>query len=349
MNSDRYAVRKESRGVQGGEHRRAAIRAIAWDDLQIVLAVSDAGSFRSAATLQRVSVNTVRKRIERVEHLYGQSLFRRTAAGVVATAAGEALILHATQMRSAGTAHLSPDENLLMSPGELRIGCSDSIGFLWLTPRVSDLQKGLEGLTVFLQCDHDVARDRTREVDVTLQLFPNRAAGIVCDRIATLHYMFYASRDYLERHGTPGTLDQLRSFQMLEQVAPGVRSDVLDALIGSDRAPDFVPLRTNSSLVLLWATANGAGIAGLPTFVQEITDRLVPIDLPAAFRRELYVAYHRDARESPAIKQTLKWLRAAFDSEVYPWFGCTFVHPKAARRTEPRSARWFGALAAQST
>jgi DNA-binding transcriptional LysR family regulator len=294
--------------------------------------------------MQRLSVNTVRKRIERIEHLFGQTLFRRTASGVLPTPAAEALVARAMHMRSAGTADLVPDENLLLTPGELRIACSETIGFLWLAPRVFELQSTLGGTTVFLQCDYDLARDRTAESDVSLQLFPAHNSALVSRRIATVHYMFHASRDYLERNGTPATLDDLRNFRMLELVAPGVRSDVLDTLIGSDRTPDFVPLRTNSTLSLAWAVANGGGIGALPTYVHGTTDTLVPIDLPFAFRRELYLVYHRDARLSPALKAAQEWADAAFDADRYPWFRSTFVHPRDVERPRGGRAAWLAAF-----
>ena len=72
---------------------------------------------------------------------------------------------------------------------------------------------------------------------------------------------------------------------------------------------------------------NGAGIAAMPTYVHDVTDRLIPLAVPSMLRRELHLVYHDDARHSPAVRTTIAWLREAFDPAVYPWFADGFVHP----------------------
>jgi len=297
---------------------------LAWDDLQILLTVCRIGSFRGAATALKLSVNTIRKRIQRLEDTHGGSLFRRSFDGVSPTAIGTQLIAVAERMSSAADRSVA---DVLIAPGEVRIGSSEAIGSIWLAPRLTELRKQLGDTTIGLYCEYDLDRDRTREMDLTLQFQKPRNPDLICSRIATIHFMFYASRDYIRLRGMPRSLDDIRNFQLIEQVSPGVRSDYIDALIGSDRPSSSVPLRTNSSLALLIAVLSGAGIAAMPTYVHELTDQLVPLDVSATLRRDLHLVYHSDARDSPAIRTTITWLRAAFDPSTFPWFAGEFIHP----------------------
>ena len=100
-----------------------------------------------------------------------------------------------------------------------------------------------------------------------------------------------------------------------------------DYFLGTEKPPGRVPIRTNSSLSQLWAVANGAGIAPMPTYVRAVTRNVLPVDPPLGLRFDLFCTYHPSGRGSPAIQATLDWLRSCFDPALYPWFRSDFVHP----------------------
>ncbi|MBB5686483.1 LysR substrate-binding domain-containing protein [Sphingobium boeckii] len=299
-----------------------------WDDLNAFLTVTEIGSLRSAATMLNVSVNTVRARIARLEGSMNEVLLERSPDGVRPTAAGRRMGDLAKSMRGATMDALSHEAGYeLRRPGEIRIGASEAIGSGWLTPRLLDLQQQFPELTVSLMCDYDVHSERSADLDIGLLFTLPRNPELVVSKLATLHFMPFASRGYIEQHGVPKSLDDLRNHRFIEQVAPGVNSSLLDHLIGSDRPVGFLPIRTNSSLALFWAVASGAGIAFMPTYVMGITRKLIPIDLPAQLRFDLYYYYHPEARHSPPVMAGVSWLRSVFDPDRYPWFRNDFVHP----------------------
>ena len=77
------------------------IRRIGWDDLRVLLFVAECGSFRSGATMARVSLNTARVAIRRLERVFGEPLFIRSIRGVILTERGQKLVAAANQMRDA--------------------------------------------------------------------------------------------------------------------------------------------------------------------------------------------------------------------------------------------------------
>jgi DNA-binding transcriptional LysR family regulator len=326
------AIEKTEHGVQplhtASDARTVQLDPGHWADLRFLMAVAQGGSLRAAADSEKVAVNTVRAGIERLEQVLGLVLLRRDRNGSALTEAGIEVLRMADEMRMA--ARGSSREcagNVLVAPGELRIACSEGLGLLWLTPRLVELSEVLPRLTVNLALDYDLSKDRSTGADILLTFARPTDPDLIMTRLATLHYMMFASESYLRVNGTPQSLDEIRDHPMVEQVTPGVKSWLLDHVIGSDRPAQGVRIRTNSSLSQLWAVANGAGIAPMPTFVRAITRSVVPIDPPLNLRFDLFCTYHSSARGSPAIEAGLGWLRHVFDGAAQPWFRSEFVHP----------------------
>ena len=325
------------RAIKNTEHRVQPVHtprqssfadSVDWDDLRMFLEVVRLQSLRAAAQAERVSVNTIRARIHKLEKAYGAPLLRRSRFGSTATDAGEEVMQLAEEMRAAALRRKhSAEGNVLVSPGEVRLSCSEGLGLLWLTPRMPALSSELGSLTANLRLDYDLARDRTQQVDVGLTFARPTDPDLVMARLATLHYMMFASASYIRDHGKPASLDEVKHHRIVEQVTPGVNSWMIDFLLGSERPEGLVSIRTNSSLSQLWAVATGAGIAAMPTYVRASTRSVIPIDPPLNLRFDLYYVIHAGARGSPAIETTLAWLRACFDPALYPWFRSEFVHP----------------------
>ena len=330
------AIQNVDHGVPSwnANHARSLARDLDWDDLRTLLVVTDHQSFRAAAESSRLSLNTLRRRIERLEIKTGAKLLRRSRSGVVPTDIGLMLARAAREMAGAASS-LEGDgvSNVLIRPGELTIGCTEGLGSLWLTPRLNDLFPKLPNLTVSLQLDYDVSRDRSDKVDVGISFDAPQRPDLVRARLATIHYGLFASAAYIRRKGSGTTLDDFRHHQFVEQSGPGYNSELIRYLIGQDRPESFVPIRSNSALSVYWAVMTGMGIAAMPTYARAVSKHLIPLDVPLQLRFDLWYYYHEEARHSPASRATVDWLKEAFDSSQFPWFAEQFVHPRDFGRT----------------
>jgi DNA-binding transcriptional LysR family regulator len=323
------AIQSSAQGVQQRDTSDVAkLSGLRWDDLKLLLAVAEAQSLRAAARSAGCSVNTIRSRIERLEEISGSTLLHRSRAGISLTDAGVALVETAREMRgTVATSASSTTDAVLIKRGELRIGCSEGIGSLWLTPRLLDLQAHNPELTINLQSDYNYARDRSQEVDLGVTFAEPKDLDLVSGKLGYLHIMLFSSEAYLREHGMPLTLDEMRRHKFIEQVAPGINSSIRDFFVGQELPAGFIPIRTNSSLAVFWATVNGAGIAALPTYGRAISRKLIPVNLPVQLRFPLWYFFHSSARKSKPVVDAVRWLKAAFDPDLYPWFGEEFVHP----------------------
>ena len=318
------------RGVQALNTRSEALPAGArWDDVRVAQSLNDAGSFRQAADLLGITVNTVRARLDRLEAAVGLRLFRRSPKGVTPTAACIDLLAIARRIRNGLDALDIEATPPLVSPGEIRIGASEAIGVLWLAPRLGNLQSRLKSQSVHLSCSYDLQRDRSFEVDVEVGFKRSDNPDRICARLATVHFMLFASRGYIARRGAPRSLSDITGHRFIEQIAPGVNSHIIDFLVGTGHEESFRPLRMNSGMALLTTIECGEGIAFMPTYVVALDRDLVPIPLPVQLRFDLFLSYAGDLRGARPIVETVSWLREIFDPADQPWFGEDFVHPDA--------------------
>jgi DNA-binding transcriptional LysR family regulator len=317
--------------VQGVQHPaiidREVLANLNWDDIKIFLHVAEERSLRSAAAKSRVTVNTVRSRIARLEDKIGECLITRSHRGVDLTSAGLRLRQVARQMNGVAARDDFAESRFLRRPHELRIGTSEALGSGWLTPRLLDLQAQFPHLTMTMMCDNDLESDHSDDLDIQIVWGMPKNLNLIVSKLATLHFMPFASRDYVAEHGVPKTPEELLQHRFIEQVSPGIKSDLLDQLVGTERPPGFLPIRTNSSLAIYWAVANSAGIAFMPTFAPAVVDRLVAIDLPFQLKFDIYYCYHAESRASEIVMAGIEWLKQCFDPVIYPWFRSEFIHP----------------------
>lgn len=298
-----------------------------WDDLKVAIVLGQAGSFRRSADSLSCTINTVRARLDRLEGAIGQRLFRRSAKGVEPTPAGRAVIAAATRMQTTAWTKDRGSDDGLIAADEIRIGSSEALALLWMSPRIAELQGQIEGRSVNLLLSYDLSRPRGLEVDMEIGFQRARDPNMISARIATVHFMLFASRTYLATHGTPASLDDLKNHYFIEQAAPGVNSQILDFLVGSGGGRPAIALRTNSGMALLDAVRRGTGIAGMPTYVAALGHDLVPLALPVQFRFDIFLTYRADYRSSAAIAATSAWVKQVFTAANQPWFAEHFIHP----------------------
>jgi DNA-binding transcriptional LysR family regulator len=298
-----------------------------WNDLRYFMSVARVGSLRAAAKELGVSVNTVRAHLERLELAHGLRLLKRSSAGAALTEAGTIVYRAALEMSKAPIDSGQGPDDILVVPGRVTIACTEGLGVSWLTPHISQLAMMLSPLTVDIQFDYDLARDRSIAADLGIAFTVPANPNLVSAKLATLHFMLFAAPSYIEQYGLPASFDDLRDHIFVEQVAPGYNTSAIDLLLGSDRPHSTTAIRTNSALTQGYAAASGAGIAILPSYTCAVTRGLLPLPLATQMRIPVYFYYHAPARHSPAIRATVDWLKDAFDSVRYPWFSERFVHP----------------------
>ena len=329
----------KSRGLQIAPQRsRHSLDRLAWDSLRLLLALSESGSFRSAASAAGVALNTIRTKIDRLEVQFGTPLIVRSVEGVRLTQEGHELVAIARQMQSLGQStrrvqHPAADR----MENRVRVSVTEGLGTFWLVPRFVDFHAANPEIGIDLHCDMTAPNVLFRDTDICIQLHRPTTPGLIGERVASLHVMPFATDAYIKRRGMPSSLADAADHELVWQEADQVSTEALSSYIASAEARPTIVLTTNTSSAHYWAVASGAGVGFLPTYTRAMDPAPVPINIGVNFRRDIYLVYHPGHANVPAVSRVLDALRSAFDGDRFPWFAETFVHPddfKASMRAE---------------
>jgi DNA-binding transcriptional LysR family regulator len=194
---------------------KEGISAVQMDrsDLELVLAIRDQGSLAAAALSLHVAAPMVTKRLAALEARLGQKLFQRTTRRVSATAEGDTLCDRASVLLQ-GFAALEAElqERKAEATGLIRLAATFGFGRLWLGPALASFQLQHPRIEVQLQLTEQLPDLAAEGYDGAIWLWQvegRQAAQWVSRRLARNQRVLVASPAYLQRHGTPTTLEDL--------------------------------------------------------------------------------------------------------------------------------------------
>jgi DNA-binding transcriptional LysR family regulator len=304
-----------------------SIGRVGWDDLKIFLAVASAGSFKRASESLGLSVNTVRNHIDRLEDVMGSALLKRSHQGVEQTELGQRLVEIAKEMASA-THGLGAARNPKNGVSDrVLFSVTEGIGTFWMVPRLADFHVRHPEIRINLNCTMEPVHQFEQDNSIALQLVRPEDPNAVCVRLGTLHLMPFVSPTYLQEHGTPENLVDVRNHRLVVQTGEQLNNTILSSLFGERPPSSLIALETNSSAAHYWAIAKGIGIGMLPTYGRAITRTVVPLDIDFLLRRDIWLSYPINALEDRSVKTVLDWIKQSFDPVKYPWFADEFIHP----------------------
>lgn len=309
-----------------------------WNTVRVIVAVAEAGSITAAARVTGLSVNSMRRAIERLEQQYGVQVFHRETRGARLTDEGRRIIASARDVQTAITALTRSIGQVKKEPATIRVAVSEGLGTFWLLPRLAEFVERHDTVDrIEVQAaikNVDVLR---LEADLSVQLTKPQDPALVIRKLGSLHLVPFASPDYLERYGRPKSLADLASHRVVEQATEQVAglSEWLGLMFSPAIANQMVRLRTNFSSANYWAIAKSAGLGLLPSYAPFIGARIEYVDLGHSFSVPIWLALHPAVAKSARHRSVIELLVAAFDGRRYPWFKDEFISPDRLRATSP--------------
>jgi DNA-binding transcriptional LysR family regulator len=325
------AIQNSEQGVQPVEHRllKQRVHDLDWNDLDLICQIAQSTSLRHAAKIAKLSVNTIRARVERLESAIGTPVFFRHHDGISLTSSGVEVLkfaLEVQSLRSALQRELEAERR--HASDQISICCSEGVNEFWLMSMLAKLRNELDGRVISLSSQVDQQKIHNDDYDIRLGFSRPNDLNMVISKVATVHCILFASPEYIASYGAPESLDDLKGHAYVAQVAPGIEDNAINLFVGSTMADELVALKVNTSVSLYHAVANGTAIAALPTFASVMSRHVVPLDLPVRLKFDLWLSFNRSARKSLSIRTVIDWVRKCFDPDLYPWFADRFVHPR---------------------
>ena len=308
-----------------------------WDDARHFLAVHRTGSLSAAARDLGVNQSTVGRRLVSLEERLSAKLFFRTRDGFRIAPAGEKLLTHAERMEDEAIAiarEIAGQETKLT--GSVRLTAPDMFGARIVAPLLAAFHARYPEIDLELDTDNRLRNLSKREADMAVRIGETREGGVVVRRLTEFGSALYASRDYLERRGTPRGGD-FAGHDFVGFAEPLMRSG--EALwLSENAAAGRTVLRSQATAVQLQATLEGVGIAALPYYIADVEPSLVRIVPPAyVMRQEVCLAVHEDLRHTARIRVCADFLAEGIRAQA--WRFKASGAPREARDSRTAGAR----------
>ncbi|MGH6873021.1 MAG: LysR family transcriptional regulator [Rhizomicrobium sp.] len=302
-------------------HEELIPDGVDWDDFRVFLEVVRSGSFNRAANKLKMTQPTVSRRLQRLEKAIGVRLFDRDRRGPRLTHDGQRIFNDANAAQLA----LSRAATLVTGPasrvaGECTLHMGDGLATYWMTRFLAPYYARYPNIELKMFGAYETAADKRELFDLQVHYFEPQEPDPVAVRLGTMHFLPFASRDYLRAHGVPKTIDDLRSHRLLDLAAYFADMGAWAAWSRED-TEQRTALFTNLSACLAEAVRFGAGIALLPTYAPLVDENMVALDIAVRFQAPIFVSYKREAAKKWPVRATLEFLRnQVFDKKTMPWF-----------------------------
>jgi DNA-binding transcriptional LysR family regulator len=275
-------------------------------DIAVFCVVVEKGSFTAAAGALALSKGAVSKYVGRLEQRLGARLLNRTTRRLSLTEAGTALYRRAsTALAELKEAEQEATDHADRPRGQLRVSAPGFYGYKILAGRLGEFHRRYPDIQMDLSLDNRFVDLVEERFDVAIRISAPRDSALVMRRLADIPIVACASPEYLERHGRPGSPDELRDHACIIYTAMArahewtfVRDDGSHYSVSVEGR-----FRTNDDNLQREAALSGMGIINMPRlFVREEIERgeLVELwpDRPA--RHVTLAVVYPSRRELPA-------------------------------------------------
>jgi DNA-binding transcriptional LysR family regulator len=253
-----------------------------WDKLRIFHAAAEAGSFTHAGESLRMSQSAVSRQVSALEKDLRVALFHRHARGLVLTEQGDMLFRTASEILSKlSTAETLLSDTTTKPTGDLRVTAPTGLGTVWVTQRLREFLDLYPEIRVELVLNDEQIDISMRAADVAIWTSEPQQPDLIRRPLFTMQIHAYASTQYVKKHGTPQTLDDLDQHRIVSYSGTpqphlsAVRWLEIAGREGQEpRTPSFM---ANSVLAMKYAIRAGLGVGLIPDYLTDEEPELVPV------------------------------------------------------------------------
>ena len=300
-----------------------------WDDYRVFITVARAGNFYRAALELSTTQATVSRRIQSLERALGLTLFDRPKGrgGVTLTFDGRRVLQDVVAAELCLSRTHALQQTGVATEGDCKILGTDGIANFWMPTFLRAFTLKYPGIQLKYFFTTDPALNQRPPYDLQLQYLAGTEADTVSHQLATLHFMFYATHDYLSEFGRPNTLRDLAHHRVFK-FSSFISDERSWAEYSIDLANQHGTIYANSGAFLVDLVLANAGISALPTYLSAISPRLVALLPEFHLKAGIFLNFHREIAKKPAVRATIDFLKEeAFDRRRMPWFRDRFEPP----------------------
>lgn len=188
------------------------------DELALLVAILDGGSLAAGARKTRRSAAAVTRALRNLERRMGVQLIERNTRRIAPTPAGRELAQHARRLIGYYADAIEDVASTAGTPrGSLRVSAPLEFGRKHVAPVITSFLEAHPQVSVELILSDQILDLLEHEIDVAIRISTLADSSLVAKQIGRVRPMVIASPEYLQRHGTPHAVSDLRRHECIVQ------------------------------------------------------------------------------------------------------------------------------------
>ena len=295
-----------------------------FENMNTFVRVVEAGTISAAADRLNVAKSAVSRRLKELEEHLDVELFHRTTRKLTLNESGRAYYERCVRILDDLTeSEVAVSQSHAAIRGGIKLALPLTFGLMHVGPAINDF------LNIHPDIEFDIDfSDRQVDLieegyDLAIRIAKLEDSSLIAKRLASVHHIFCASPDYLDRMGTPANSYELSEHQFLLYSLPRKSNKLTLINANGERFSVTVKplLSAGTGEFLRDLAVAGQGIVRLPTFIlyQQIeSGELRPI-LTEVTTPELRVhaIYPPTRHLSRRVRTFIDFLAARFDGVPY--------------------------------
>lgn len=286
------------------------------NELDTFVSIVDAGSISQAAEQLGVTVSAVSRALSRLEKKLNTALFRRTTRRLELTQEGEKYLTRVrsilSDLEDAGDMMV---KNKQVPSGKLRIDAATPFMLHVIAPLIDKYSKAYPQIDIELVSNESLVDLLEARTDVAVRIGELKDSSLSATPLGLSQIRILASPSYLQKHGTPKSVEDLAHHQLL-----GFNSlEKLNDWPVYDAANNLLHIHTNikadSGETLRQLALCGTGIVCLSDFMtyQDIQQGdLIPLLMPSTIKMQqpINLVYYKNRKLSGRVSSFIEFLKA---------------------------------------
>ena len=249
-------------------------------EMAVFARVVETGNFSVAARQLGSTPSTISRQIKKLEDTLSTRLFERTTRELRVTESGEQIYRYSRDIVRSALSAVDAAGNLAGSPrGRVNVSAPTAFARTVIHPLVADFLRRYPEVDLRLFFTDEDVEPVAGDLDLVIRLTKSPPVGLAGRPLRTVHWMLCASKDYLNKRGTPRHPSDLSEHDCL---CLGEKPDDnrwrfrrrVPSVAGTAQADThLVEVRgrytVNHAGARVDAAMEGFGIASLPAFVAE--------------------------------------------------------------------------------
>lgn len=289
------------------------MHSIRWDDLQYVLTVANAGSVAAAARALGVNHSTVLRRLNGFEHRHKLRVFHKLPTGYKLTPEGKELLDAALMIETTvKTLERKVFGQEMKLEGTLKLTTTDTLLRLILERHLSRFHQAYPKIKLELSITARLLDLSVLDADVAIRPGIAIPENLFGTRLCDLAFGVYGSPTYINSLHGPKPIEAAHWLGLSSEMSGGKVARQVEDILN----PYNVVLRADSFEALALLAERCMGLAYLPCFVGEASDKLQRIDMELESANVgLWMISHRDLINSGRVRSFFDFIESEIKAD----------------------------------